>query len=67
MRYLIAGEDLGVCNLRSQKEFFNEHIRPWASQLFDAIETHPNTLCYRQVSQFTRLFFDIEGQAFDMT
>jgi len=66
MRYLIAGEDLGICNLSSQKQFFNDHIRPWVDQLLDAIETHPNTQIYRQVSFLTRSFFQIEGQAFDM-
>ena len=66
MRYLIAGEDLGICNLSSQKQFFNDHIRPWIEQLFDAIESHPNIQIYRQVSFLTRSFFQIEGQAFDM-
>lgn len=66
MRYLIAGEDLGICNLSSQKQFFNDHIRPWVEQLFDAIESHPNIHLYRQVSFLTRSFFQIEGQAFDM-
>ncbi len=66
MRYLIAGEDLGICNLSSQKQFFNDHIRPWIEQLFDAIESHPNIHIYRQVCYLTRSFFQIEGQAFDM-
>jgi TorA maturation chaperone TorD len=66
MRYLIAGEDLSICNLTSQKQFFNDHIRPWAHQLFDAIESHPNIQLYRQLSLLTRSFFEIEGQAFDM-
>ncbi len=66
MRYLIAGEDLSICNLSSQKQFFNDHIRPWAYQLFDVIENHPNVHLYRQLSHLTRSFFEIEGQAFDM-
>ena len=66
MRYLIAGEDIGICNLSSQKQFFNDHLRPWAEQLFDAIENHPNIHLYRQVSLLTRSFFQVEGQAFDM-
>jgi TorA maturation chaperone TorD len=66
MRYLIAGEDLSICNLPSQKQFFNDHLRPWVHQLFDVIENHPNIHLYRQLSLLTRSFFEIEGQAFDM-
>lgn len=66
MRYLIAGEDLGTCNLTQQKIFFNSHIRPWVEQLFDAIEAHPNIVIYAKVSSLARTFFEIEGQAFDM-
>ncbi len=66
MRYLIAGEDLSICNLPSQKQFFNDHLRPWVHQLFEVIENHPNIHLYRQLSLLTRSFFEIEGQAFDM-
>jgi TorA maturation chaperone TorD len=66
MRYLIAGEDLGVCNLTQQKKFFNEQIRPWAGQLFDTLEAHSGLTYYRHVGLLSRTFFEIEGQAFDM-
>lgn len=67
MRYLIAGEDLGVSNLTQQKKFFNEHIRPWADQLFDAVDQKSEIKYYRVVAALARAFFAMEGQAFDMT
>jgi hypothetical protein len=29
MRYLIAGDDAGVCNLEQQRRFFRAHLQPW--------------------------------------
>ncbi len=66
MRYLIAGEDLSVCNLTEQKLFFNQHLRVWVDDLFDILENHPSLHFYKVVGSLTRAFFDIEGQAFDM-
>ena len=66
MRYLIAGDDLGVSNLTNQRVFFNEHIRPWYDDLCDAIEGIPEMHLYRPVAALTREFLAIEGQGFDM-
>jgi TorA maturation chaperone TorD len=66
MRYLIAGEDLGVSNLTQQKKFFNEHIRPWAELLFDAVQQKEEITHYQAVVSLAKAFFAIEGQAFDM-
>ncbi len=66
MRYLIAGEDLSICNLTQQKQFFNQHVRIWVEDLFDVLEAYPNLKYYKVVGNLTRTFFDIEGQAFDM-
>jgi TorA maturation chaperone TorD len=66
MRYLIAGEDLSVCNLTQQKIFFNQHIRTWASELFEVLQNHPSLRFYNSVGALASTFFDIEGQAFDM-
>ena len=42
MRYLIAGDDLAVCNLEQQRRFFRAHVQPWvAHSLCDAVEQHP--------------------------
>lgn len=66
MRFLIAGEDLGVSNLTQQKKFFNEHIRPWADRLFDAVQQKNEIKHYQVVVDLARSFFAMEGQAFDM-
>jgi len=29
MRYLIAGDDVAVCNLTAQRDFFATHLQPW--------------------------------------
>ena len=66
MRYLIAGDDVGVSNLTNQRIFFNEHIRPWYDELCDAIENNPEMHLYHPVAGLTREFLAIEGQGFDM-
>jgi TorA maturation chaperone TorD len=66
MRYLIAGDDVGVSNLTNQRVFFNEHIRPWYDELCDAIEGIPEMHLYRPIAALTREFLAIEGQGFDM-
>lgn len=66
MRYLIAGEDLGVSNLTQQKKFFNDHIRPWADNFFDAVQRKSEIRHYQVVADLARSFFAMEGQAFDM-
>ena len=66
MRYLIAGDDVEVSNLTNQRAFFNDHIRPWYSELCDAIEDIPEMHLYLPVAALTREFLAIEGQSFDM-
>jgi TorA maturation chaperone TorD len=66
MRYLVAGEDLSICNLTKQKVFFNQHIRTWASELFEVLQNHPSLRFYSLVGSLAATFFEIEGQAFDM-
>lgn len=66
MRYLIAGEDLGICNLTQQKLFFNQHIRSWSGELFETLQNHPSLKHYSLVGALAGTFFEIEGQAFDM-
>jgi TorA maturation chaperone TorD len=66
MRYLIAGDDVGISNLTNQRVFFNDHIRPWYDELCDAIEGIPEMHLYHPVAALTREFLAIEGQSFDM-
>lgn len=66
MRYLIAGDDAGVSNLATQQRFFNAHLRGWTERLFEAIAAHPRAEFYRALSGFSRDFFAVETQGFDL-
>ena len=66
MRYLIAGDDAGVSNLATQQRFFNAHLRGWAERLCDAIAAHPRAEFYRALAVFSRDFFAVEAQGFDL-
>ena len=66
MRYLIAGEDAGTSNLATQRRFFDDHLRGWIDALCDSIEAQPKADFYRAVAAFTRDFFAVEAQAFDL-
>ena len=66
MRYLIAGDDMGVSNLAAQQRFFAAHLRGWVERLFDALAAHPRADFYRAVAGFSRDFFAVEAQGFDL-
>jgi TorA maturation chaperone TorD len=66
MRYLIAGDDAGTSNLAAQRRFFDAHLRGWIDSLCSAIEAHPDADFYAALARFTRDFFAVEGQAFDL-
>jgi TorA maturation chaperone TorD len=67
MRYLIAGDDLAVCNLEQQRRFFRAHVQPWvAHALCDAVEQHPSAQLHAVLARFTRAFIEVETQAFDL-
>ena len=66
MRYLIAGDDVGVSHLAAQQRFFNAHLRGWVERLCDALIAHPNADFYRAVAVFMRDFFAVETQGFDL-
>jgi len=66
MRYLIAGDDVAVCNLEQQRRFFRAHLQPWVEQLCDAVLAHGRADTWRAVAAFTRDFMQVETQAFDM-
>lgn len=66
MRYLIAGDDMAVCNLTSQREFFSTHMLPWISQMCDALEANPSARFFAVLAAFTRAFVVVEAQGFDM-
>ena len=66
MRYLIAGEDLGVSNLGAQQRFFNAHLRGWVEPFCDALAAHPRADFYRVLAGFGRDFFAVEAQGLDL-
>jgi TorA maturation chaperone TorD len=67
MRYLIAGDDVAVCNLERQRRFFRAHVQPWvAGSLCDAVEQHPRARLYAALAAFSRAFVQVETQGFDM-
>lgn len=66
MRYLIAGDDVAVCNLEQQRRFFRAHVQTWVERLCDAVEAHPRARVWRGVAGLTRAFVQVEAQGFDM-
>jgi TorA maturation chaperone TorD len=66
MRYLIAGDDMAVCNLEQQRRFFRSHLQPWVDRLCEAVIAHPRATTWAAVAGFTREFVLVETQAFDM-
>jgi TorA maturation chaperone TorD len=66
MRYLIAGDDVGVSNLGAQQRFFNAHLRPWVEPFCDTLAAHPRADFYRALAGFSRDFFAIEAQGLDL-
>lgn len=66
MRFLIAGDDVEVSNLTRQRAFFAAHLQPWVMGLCDTLESHPKARFYAALGGFSRAFFSVEAQGFDM-
>ena len=66
MRYLIAGDDVSVCNLEQQRRLFRAHLQPWVEKFCDTLEAHPRAQLYGVLASFTRAFMQIEIQGFDL-
>jgi TorA maturation chaperone TorD len=66
MRYLIAGDDVAVCNLERQRRFFRTHLQPWVESFCDAVAAHPKAGWMLPLAEVTRAFVQVEVQAFDM-
>ncbi len=66
MRHLILSEDGLQASLPVQKKFFADHLQPWASSLCTTLEARSDARFYAPAARFTRCFFDIEAQAFDL-
>lgn len=66
MRFLIAGDDAGVCNLEQQRRFFRDHLQTWLEALCTAVQAHPRADLWRVVARFTAAFIQVETQGFDL-
>ena len=66
MRYLIAGDDVAVCNLERQRRFFRDHLQSWVPALCDAVLAHPRARVWRAVAAYTAAFQQVETQGFDL-
>ncbi len=66
MRYLIAGDDAGVCNLEQQRRFFRKHVQTWLDSLCEAVLAQPEAMVWAAVARFTQSFIAVETQGFDM-
>jgi TorA maturation chaperone TorD len=66
MRFLIAGDDVALCNLTRQAEFFARHLQPWVSRLCQTLAAHPQALFYARLAALTEAFFSVEAQGFDL-
>ena len=66
MRYLIAGDDVAVANLTSQRAFYSDHMQPWVMRLCESITAHPKARFYAALAGFTGAFASVEAQGFDM-
>jgi TorA maturation chaperone TorD len=49
-----------------QKEFFDRHIRPWASRCCAALAAAPAARFYQVVGQFAAAFLALEGRALNI-
>ena len=66
MRFLIAGDDVAICNLAQQRRFFRVHLQPWVEALAGEIEAHPRADVSRAAAGFLRAFAQVESQGFEL-
>ena len=67
MRFLIAGDDLAVCNLEQQRRFFRSHVQPWVGVLLcAAVQSSARAVVYGALARLTEAFVEVETQGFDM-
>lgn len=66
MRFLVAGEDVAVCNLTQQARFFAQHVQTWLPAFCDAVQATPRARFYAALADLTRAFISVEAQGFDL-
>jgi TorA maturation chaperone TorD len=66
MHGLITGAFGAPADVATQKEFFDAHIRPWATRFFEDLEASKSAVLYMPVGTVGRVFMAIETEAFAM-
>ncbi|CAG9180118.1 TorD/DmsD family molecular chaperone [Cupriavidus pinatubonensis] len=66
MRFLVAGDDVGVSNLGEQQRFYAQHMQPWIGKLCNALSGHPKARFYRSVAGLMQAFADVEAVQLEM-
>lgn len=66
MRYLIAGDDVAVCNLEQQRRFFRAHVQSWVEKMCESVQAQPKARLYAALAGFTAAFMQVETQGFDL-
>ena len=66
MRYLIAGDDVAVCNLEQQRRFFRAHLQPWVERCATRSRRIRAPISIARWPRFTRAFVAVETQGFDL-
>lgn len=66
MHGLITGAFGAPADVATQKDFFDAHIRPWATRFFEDLEASKSTILYMPVGTVGRVFMAIEAEAFAM-
>ena len=63
---LISGRYGRPATLATQREFFMDHVEPWAGHFFRDLEAAQSSQLYRPVGSIGRLFVEIERDAYSM-
>ena len=66
MRFLVAGDDVAVCNLTQQAQFFANHVQTWLPAFCDALQATPRARFYAALADLTRALVSVEAQGFDL-
>jgi TorA maturation chaperone TorD len=67
MGAMIVGRFARPAKIGEQKDFFNTHIRPWASHFYTDLEEARNSAFYSPVGTVGRIFMSVEAEAFRMS
>lgn len=67
MGAMIVGRFGTPADVATQKQFFNQHINPWAGHFFTDLEEAKNSVFYAPVGTLGKIFMSVEAEAFRMS